>query len=88
MALVIPNDFVPGQPNLSGQVDANFNAVKVFVDLLQAGTNIDPGAIIAALLATDSVTPSKIQALAVTAAKLALDVPDYDQIVLAGQVFG
>jgi hypothetical protein len=72
--LSIPNTFVNGTPAVATEVNANFNAVKVFAEALAAGTNIDDGAI----------TYSKLAAG--VAALLASG--DSDQIVLGGQVFG
>ena len=72
--LSIPNTFVNGTPAVATEVNANFNAVKTFVEALAAGTNIDDGAI----------TYSKLAAG--VAALLASG--DSDQIVLGGQVFG
>jgi hypothetical protein len=72
--LNVPNTFVNGTPAVATEVNANFNAVKVFAEALAAGTNIDDGAI----------TYSKLAAG--VAALLASG--DSDQIVLGGQVFG
>jgi len=72
--LNVPNTFANGTPAVATEVNANFNAVKVFAEALAAGTNIDDGAI----------TYSKLAAG--VAALLASG--DSDQIVLGGQVFG
>ena len=71
--LNVPNTFVNGTPAVATEVNANFNAVKVFVEAIAAGTNIDDGAI----------TYSK---LAAGVASL-LASGDSDQIVLGVQVF-
>lgn len=72
--LSIPNTFVNGTPAVATEVNANFNAVKVFSEAVAAGTNIDDGAI----------TYSKLA----TAVQNLLATGDSDQIVLSGQVFG
>lgn len=96
--LNIPNTFVDATTAEASEVNANFIAVKQFAEGLADGSNIDAGAITSTKLATSAVvegkiasgavTTAKIADDAVTAAKLAGDVPSYDQIVLAGQVFG
>lgn len=73
--LNVPNTFVNGTPAVATEVNANFNAVKTFVEALAAGTNIDDGAI----------TFSKLSTAAVTALTTAGDNAD---IVLGGQIFG
>lgn len=72
--LNVPNTFVNGTPAVATEVNANFNAVKTFVEALAAGTNIDDGAI----------TYSKLAAAAVTALTTAGDNAD---IVLGSQIF-
>lgn len=93
MAITIPHSFVNGAIAEAAEVNANFTAVKNYVDGISDGTNIDSSAIIAAKIATSAVTTTKIADGAVTYAKLdsatvlsALN--DSDQIVLGGQIFG
>lgn len=73
--LSIPNTFVNGTPAVATEVNANFNAVKTFVEALAAGTNIDDGSIVYSKLAAATVA-------ALTASG------DSDQVVLGVQVFG
>lgn len=73
--LSIPNNFTNGTPAVATEVNANFNAVKTFVEAISAGTNLDDGSIVYSKLAAATVT-----ALAAAG--------DSDQIVLGSQVFG
>lgn len=73
--LSIPNTFTNGTPAVATEVNANFNAVKVFAEGISAGTNIDDGA----------VTYSKLAAAAVTALTTS---GDNAQVVLGTQIFG
>jgi hypothetical protein len=43
--LTIPNTFINGTTAVATEVNANFTAVKTFVEGIAAGTNIDDGAI-------------------------------------------
>lgn len=72
--LSIPNNFVNGTVAVATEVNANFNAVKTFVEGISAGTNIDDGAI----------TYSKLDAN--VASQLAAG--DSAAVVLGSQVFG
>lgn len=72
--LSIPNSFVNGTPAVATEVNANFNAVKTFVEGISAGTNIDDNVITYAKLAT------AVQAL--------LAAGDDANIVIGTQVFG
>jgi len=74
--LSIPNTFINGTVAVATEVNANFTAVKTFVEALAAGTNIDNGAI----------TYAKLDA-GVTASLLAT-AGDAGQIILGNQVFG
>ena len=88
MAITIPNTFVDATIAQASEVNANFSAVKTFVDALQAGTNITAGAIQTAALADASITTIKIADGSVTTAKLATPASgDSDQIVLGVQIF-
>ena len=73
--LNVPNTFVNGTPAVATEVNANFNAVKTFVEALAAGTNIDDGAI----------TFSKLNANVLSQITTS---GDDDQIVLGSQIFG
>lgn len=73
--LNVPNVFVNGTPAVATEVNANFNAVKTFVEALAAGTNIDDGAI----------TYSKLDP---NVASQFTTSGDSAQIVLGSQVFG
>ena len=89
MAITIPHSFTSGAIAEASEVNANFNAIKAYVDDISTGTNIDSSAITNAKLATNAVSTLKIADGAVTYAKLdSTDVPMNDQIILAGQVFG
>jgi hypothetical protein len=72
--LSIPNNFVNGTVAVATEVNANFTAVKTFVEGISAGTNIDDGAI----------TYSKLDAN--VASQLAAG--DSAAVVLGSQVFG
>lgn len=51
--LSIPNSFTAGTKAVASQVNANFSAVKSFVEAIASGSNIDAGAITNAKLAAD-----------------------------------
>lgn len=72
--LSIPNNFINGTVAVATEVNANFTAVKTFVEGIAAGTNIDDGAI----------TYSKLDAN--VASQLAAG--DSAAVVLGSQVFG
>jgi hypothetical protein len=73
--------FTPSTAAKASEVNANFNAVKAFVDAITTGVNIDGsaiteskinnGAISEVKIANNAVTTDKINALAVTEAKIA-----------------
>jgi hypothetical protein len=71
MALTIPHVFVNGNIAEASEVNANFTAIKSYVDGLSAGTNFDAGAIGTASIADAAITASKLSAASVTAEKLA-----------------
>lgn len=71
MPLIIPNSFSPATPAVAGDVNTNFQAVKVFVDAIETGVNIDTGAITAVKIADNAVTQAKLADRAVGSAELA-----------------
>ena len=93
MAITIPHSFVSGAIAEASEANANFNAVKAYVDGLSDGTNIDSSAITNAKLATNAVTTTRIADGTITYVKLDSvtvlpALAENDQIVLSGQVFG
>jgi hypothetical protein len=73
-ALVIPNTFVNATPAVASEVNANFAAIKAYVEALAAGTGLDAGSVTFAKLAGDVLSSL------VTSG-------DGDQVVLGSQVF-
>lgn len=71
MPLIIPKNFVPASPAVAGDVNANFQAVKVFVDAIETGVNIDNGAISTAKIADNAITQAKLSDRVVGSAELA-----------------
>ena len=92
MAITITHSFTNGNIAEASEVNANFTDVKLYVDGLSTGTNIDSSAITSAKIDTSAVTTTKIADGSVTYAKLNSDVPTSlafdDQIILSSQVFG
>ena len=92
MAITIPHSFTSGAIAEATEMNANFNAVKAYVDDISDGTNIDSAAITNAKLATNSVTTTKIADASVTFAKfdsaVITSIAENDQTILASQVFG
>ena len=88
MAITIPHSFTNGTIAEATEVNANFVAVKDYVDGLSDGTNIDLLSITAAKLALNSVTTTKIADGSVSYIKLDASVSQDDQIILSGQVIG
>jgi hypothetical protein len=92
MAITIPHSFTSGAIAEASEMNANFNAVKAYVDDISDGTNIDSGAITNAKLATNAVSTTKIADGSVTFAKLdattVTGIAENDQTILASQVFG
>lgn len=86
MALSIPHSFVAATVAEASEVNANFNAVKQFVDSLQDGTGIDSLAISSTKIASAAVTEAKIATSAVTTLKIADDA--VTQAKLADRVVG
>jgi hypothetical protein len=70
MALIIPNTFSNGFPAIANEVNENFAQVKIFVDALQTGANIDASAIVSAKIADSAVTQAKLADRAVGSAEL------------------
>ena len=70
MPVIIPNSFVPANPAIAGDVNANFQAVKVFVDAIETGVNIDNSAIVTAKIADNAITQAKLNDRAVGSAEL------------------
>lgn len=90
MAITIPHSFVNGNIAEAAEVNANFTAVKNYVDGLSTGANIDNSAIVTASIANYAVTTAKIADGAITESKFAPNVlsGENDQIVLGVQIFG
>ena len=72
--LTIPNTFVNGNSIVAAEHNANFTAVKNFVDGLASGANFDAGAINTEDIAASAITDVKIASGAVTSAKIAASV--------------
>lgn len=72
--LTIPNTFSNGGTIVASEHNANFTAVKNFVDALSAGTNFDAGAINTEDIAASAITEAKIATGAVTSGKIAASV--------------
>ena len=72
--LTIPNTFVNGNSIVAAEHNANFTAVKNFVDGLASGANFDAGAINTEDIAASAITDVKIATGAVTSAKIAASV--------------
>jgi hypothetical protein len=93
MAITIPHSFTSGAIAEASEMNANFNAVKAYVDDISTGTNIDSSAISNVKLATNAVSTTKIADGSVTYLKLDSTtvlggLADNDQMILSGQVFG
>ena len=73
--VIIPNTFANATPAVAAEVNANFAALKAFVEAISAGTGLDNGSVTFAKLAADVATNL------VTGG-------DGDQTVLGAQVFG
>lgn len=95
--LTIPNTFVNGTPAIASEVNANFDAVKVFSEALSTGVNINPAVITSAQLTATGVvagvytyptitvdTAGRVTVIASGVAPLS---SQSDQHILATQVF-
>ena len=72
--LTIPNTFVNATTIVAAEHNANFTAVKNFVDALSAGTNFDAGAIGSEDIASAAIIEAKIATGAVTSTKIASSI--------------
>lgn len=93
MAITIPHSFVSGAIAEASEMNANFDAVELFVNGLQDGTGLDTSAITAAKIASNAVTTTKISDGSVTYAKLDAasvlpGIVENDQSILGNQIFG
>ena len=93
MAIIIPHSFINGTIAEATEVNANFNAIKSFVDGLADGSEIEASAIVTSKINNSAITTEKINNSNVTYAKLdSVDVLGNlafnDQILIGGQVFG
>ena len=68
--LTIPNSFVNGTTIVAEEHNANFTAVKNFVDALASGANFVAGAINSEDIASSAITEAKIATGAVTSTKI------------------
>jgi len=93
MAITIPHSFVSGAIAEASEMNANFDAVELFVNGLQDGTGLDTSAITAVKIASNAVTTTKIADGSVTYAKLDAasvlpGIVENDQSILGNQIFG
>ena len=93
MAIIIPHSFINGTIAEATEVNANFTAIKLFVDGLADGSEIESSAIITSKINNSAITTEKINNGNVTYVKLdSVDVlanlAFNDQILIGGQVFG
>ena len=72
--LTIPNSFNNGEVIDAPEMNANFTAVKTFVEGLSQGDNFDAGAINTADIADSAITAAKIATGAVTSGKIQTSV--------------
>jgi hypothetical protein len=93
MAIIIPHSFINGTIAEATEVNANFTSVKLFVDGLADGSNIEASAITTSKINNSAITTDKISNGNVTYAKLdsanvLANLAFDDQIIIGGQVFG
>jgi hypothetical protein len=72
--LSIPNTFTGGTVIDATQMNANFTAVKSFVEVMSTGGNFDSGALNTEDIANSAITAAKIATGAVTTAKIAASI--------------
>lgn len=72
--LTIPNSFNNGEVIDAPEMNANFTAVKTFVEGMSQGDNFDAGAINTADIADSAITAAKIATGAVTSGKIQTSV--------------
>jgi hypothetical protein len=70
MAIIIPHSFINGTIAEASEVNANFTAIKLFVDGLADGSEIESSAIITSKINNSAVTTEKISNLAATTEKI------------------
>jgi hypothetical protein len=84
MAVTIPHTFTNGNIAEAAEVNANFTAVKLFVDNLQDGTNFTAGAITTNSIADGAITQLKIDPTVISSLSAS---GDDSGIVLGAQIF-
>jgi len=72
--LNIPNTFTGGTVIDATQMNANFTAVKSFIEIMSTGGNFDAGAINTEDITNSAITAAKIATGAVTTAKIAASI--------------
>lgn len=72
--LNIPNTFTGGTVIDATQMNANFTAVKSFIEVMSTGGNFDSGALNTEDIANSAITAGKIATGAVTTAKIAASI--------------
>lgn len=93
MPIIIPHSFTNGTIAEATEVNANFTEIKLFVDGLADGSNIESSAIVSSRINNLAVTTEKINNSSVTyqkldAADVLANIAFNDQILIGAQVFG